>query len=375
MPAAEICGGLVAETLTGVILTPDGWVRGRLHHDAAIRKIEPDADAPDDRFILPGFVDLHVHGGGGADVMDGAEAVRQVARFHAGHGTTALLPTTVTAPREAILRAAEGIAAAEHTPGAARVLGLHLEGPFINPAALGAQPPFATTVDRGLVDALAAIVTLRVVTLAPEMDPDLSLTAYLHGLGVRVQLGHTTCSYAQALAALKAGASGFTHLFNAMTPLHHRAPGCAGCALGHADHAEMIFDLHHVDAGAILAARRAIPGLYGVTDAVAACGMPDGEYRLGTHAIHKCGDTVRLADGTLAGSVLTMDGALRVLLSLGLPMAEASARLSTIPARYLGIADRGEIIAGAAADLVVVDAAGMLLGVVAEGVAVPSRFG
>jgi N-acetylglucosamine-6-phosphate deacetylase len=369
MRAAGICGApAVPDTLTGVILTPDGWVRGRLRHGASIQAIDPDDSAPDDRFILPGFVDLHVHGGHGADVMEGATAVQHMARFHARHGTTSLLATTVTAPRDAILRAAEGVAAAEHAPGAARVLGLHLEGPFINPDALGAQPPFAIPADRSLIDALAAIVPLRVVTLAPEMDPDFALTAHLRGLGVRVQLGHTTCSYALALAALAAGASGFTHLFNAMSPLHHRAPGCAGCALAHADHAEMIFDLHHVEPGAILAARRAIPGLYGITDSVAAAGMPDGAYRLGAHAIHKQGDTVRLADGTLAGSVLTMDGALLNLLSLGLPMAEASARLSTIPARYLGLPDRGQIVTGAAADIVVVDAAGVLLGVVAEGV-------
>jgi N-acetylglucosamine-6-phosphate deacetylase len=371
MRAAAICGApAVADTLTGVILTPDGWVRGRLRHGASVQAVEPDDSAPDGRFILPGFIDLHVHGGHGADVMEGAEAVRHMARFHARHGTTALLATTVTAPAEAILRAAEGVTAAGHAPGAARVLGLHLEGPFISPDALGAQPPFAMTADRGLVDALMAAVPLRVVTLAPEMDPDFALTAYLRGQGVRVQLGHTTCSYALAVSALAAGASGFTHLFNAMSPLHHRAPGCAGCALAHAEYAEMIFDLQHAGAGAVLAARRAIPGLYGVTDSVAAAGMPDGAYRLGTHVIHKQGDTVRLADGTLAGSVLTMDGALRNVLSLGVPMAEASARLSAIPARYLGLTDRGAIIPGAAADLVVVDADGALLGVVAEGVSI-----
>jgi N-acetylglucosamine-6-phosphate deacetylase len=258
MRAAGICGApAMADTLTGMILTPDGWVRGRLRHSAQIQAIEPDPTAPDDRFILPGFLDLHVHGGHGADVMEGADAVRRMARFHASHGTTALLATTVTAPAEVLLRAAAGVAAAEHTPGAARVLGLHLEGPFISPDALGAQPPFAIPADRDLTDALAAILPLRVVTLAPEMDRDFALTAHLRRMGVRVQLGHTTCSYALALAALAAGASGFTHLFNAMTPMRHRAPGCAGCAMAHAEHAEMIFDLQHVGAGAVLAARRA----------------------------------------------------------------------------------------------------------------------
>ncbi len=370
-PAATCDARAVADALDGVIRTPQGWVRGRLTHTASIIAIEPRGDAPGDRFILPGFIDLHVHGGAGADVMDGAEAVARMARFHAGHGTTALLPTTVTAPAADLLRAAAGVGVTPHRVGSAKVLGLHLEGPFISPDALGAQPPYAIPPDAALVDAIAEQAELRIVTLAPEIDPAGTLLTHLVARGVRVQLGHTTCSYAQAAAALAGGAAGFTHLFNAMSPMQHRAPGCAGCALALGQHAEMIFDGLHVAAGAMLAARRAIPGLYGVTDAVAAAGMPDGEYRLGRHAVFKRGASVRLADGTLAGSVLTMDQALRNLLALGLPLAEASDRLSAIPARYLGLADRGWITPGMAADLVVVDAGGLLLDVVAEGVPVP----
>lgn len=358
------------ETLTGQVLTAEGWLPARLQHGVAIDRIEPWADAPADRFILPGFVDLHVHGGGGADTMEGARGVEQLARFHARHGTTALLATTVTAPAADLLRAAEGVAAARPGRGAARILGLHLEGPFINPAMLGAQPPFAIPPDFGLVDAIAAAVPLRVVTMAPEMDADGRLLAYLCARGVRVQLGHTACTDTQAGAALRAGASGFTHLFNAMSALHHRAPGCVGCALAYATHAEIILDGIHVAPSAILAALRAIPALYGVTDAIAATGMPDGKYRLGAHPVHKRGDTARLADGTLAGSVLTMDGALRTLLALGVPMADAARRLSTTPADYLGETERGRIAPGLPADLVMVDPAGHLLHVVAEGATV-----
>ncbi len=357
------------EALEGMVLTPDGWVRGRVRFSAAIQAIEPRSDAPDDHFILPGFIDLHVHGGDGADVMDGVDAIAGMARFHARHGTAALLATTVTAPADDLLRAAEaiGVAVARPTPGAARVLGLHLEGPFISPDALGAQPPYAIPHDPALVDALCAAAPMRVATIAPEIEGGEALLRQLLAHGVRAQLGHTTCGYDQANAALQAGAAGFTHLFNAMTGFHHRAPGAAGCALAHAAHAEMIFDLLHVTPGAIRAAFRAIPGLYGVTDAVGAAGMPDGTYRLGRHPIHKRGDAVRLANGTLAGSVLTMDAALRNLLSLGLPMAEAAARLSTLPADYLGLADRGRIALGSAADFVMVDRAGHLRGVMLEG--------
>ncbi len=205
------------------------------------------------------------------------------------------------------------------------------------------------------MDRIFATGTLRVVTLAPEIDPDLQLVRRLAAAGVRVQIGHTRCNYAEAVAALEAGASGFTHLFNAMSGLAHREPGAVAAALAHGHRAEIIPDLQHVAPGAILAARRAIPGLYGVTDAVAAAGMPDGRYRLGAHTVHKRGERVELADGALAGSVLTMDRALRNLVAIGLPLEEAARRLSTVPADYLGLSDIGRLAPGACADFVVLD--------------------
>ena len=164
-----------------------------------------------------------------------------------------------------------------------------------------------------------------------------------------------------AWAALQQGASGFTHLFNAMSPLHHRAPGVAGAALAHAQHAEIIPDLLHVHPGAIRAALRAIPGLFCVSDATAAAGMPDGDYRLGRQTVTKCLGGVRLADGTLAGSTLTLDQALRNLVAIGLPLQEASARCSQHAAHYLGLADRGRLQPGAWADVLQLDAASLQL--------------
>jgi N-acetylglucosamine-6-phosphate deacetylase len=355
--------------LEGRILTPAGWVRGRLRFGAAIEAVEPDEAAPPDRFVIPGFIDLHVHGGAGADAMEGEEAVRRLARFHARHGTTALLATTVTAPAEALRLAVRGIGAAtaRPEPGSARVLGAHLEGPFISPDALGAQPPFAIAPDLDLVDELCALTPVRVATMAPEIDPDGRLLARFRRHGVRAQIGHTTCSYLEARAALAAGASGFTHLYNAMSGLQHRRPGAVGAALAHATFAELILDLLHVEAGAALAALRAIPRLYCVTDAVSAAGMPDGEYRLGAHSIVKQGAAVRLRDGTLAGGVLSLDLALRNLLALGLLLEDAARRCATYPADYLGIEERGRIVPGAAADLVVVDARGGLVATFVEG--------
>jgi len=353
--------------LTGRILTPAGWVTGTLRCTAQIIAVEP-GPAPDDRFIVPGFVDLHVHGGHGADCMEGADSVRHMAGFHAHHGTTSLLATTVTAPADDLRRAMSGIAEAMRAPGpGARVLGAHSEGPFISPDALGAQPPFAIPPDLPLLEQLAAAVPIRVATYAPEVDPDGTLLAAFRQLGVRAQIGHTTCDFAQARTALAGGAAGFTHLYNAMSGLHHRRAGAVGAALALAGSAELILDFQHVDEGAARTALRAVPRLHCVSDAVAAAGMPDGEYRLGAHQIFKQGETVRLANGSLAGSVLTMDRALRNLLSLGLPLAEAARRCSTLPAEYLGLADRGTLVPGAAADAVVLDGRGRLLGVMLEG--------
>jgi N-acetylglucosamine-6-phosphate deacetylase len=235
------------------------------------------------------------------------------------------------------------------------VLGVHLEGPYINPGKLGAQPDAAVSAVLDEVLKYLSIAPIRVVTLAPEIAGHIEIIGEMAARGVRVQLGHSLATYDDAVAALKHGACGFTHLFNAMSPLHHRNPGLVGAALAHAEYAEIIPDLLHVHPGAIRAALRAIPRLYVVTDSTSATGMPDGEYRLGSQHVTKCLGGVRLADGTLAGSTLTMDQALRNLVSLGLPIADVSNRMSRYAADYLGLADRGRIERGAWADLVVFD--------------------
>lgn len=365
--------------LAGAILTPSGWRQGRLawQADGRIARVEgraiDEAQARQGPCLLPGFIDLHVHGGGGADAMEGGQAVATLARTHARHGTTALLATTMTAPRAEIEAALTALAplVQERPSGTARVLGVHLEGPYLNASRLGAQPDCVATATLDEVLALHALAPIRLLTLAPEVGEHLSLIQALRQQGFVVQLGHSAASYEVGLAALRAGASGFTHLFNAMSGLHHRAPGLAGAALAHAQQAELIPDLLHVHEGAVRVALRCIPGLYCVTDATAAAGMPDGDYRLGRQTVHKCLGGVRLADGTLAGSALTMDLALRNLLSLGLSLAEASQRTASFAAQHLGLKDRGQLAPGAWADVVRVDgASGQLQGVWVEGEAI-----
>lgn len=350
----------MTKSIKGNILTPAGWVHGAISFADRINAITGgavDPSANGDEYIIPGFIDLHVHGGGGRDVMEGGDAPHVIAAMHAKHGTTSLLATTMTAPPEDIVSAlkAIGAACAARRPGASRILGVHLEGPYINPGKLGAQPDYARAASLAEVQQLGTHAPMRLITVAPEMDGHLALVRELADAGIRVQIGHTTGSYDDGVAALEHGAAGFTHLFNAMNPLHHRAPGMVGAALAHAQYAEVIPDLLHVHPGAIKVALRAIPHLYCVTDSTAATGMPDGEYMLGRQVVHKCMGGVRLPDGTLAGSTLTMDQALRNLVSIGLDLADASTRVSTNAANYLGETQRGRLAAGCFADIVVLD--------------------
>jgi N-acetylglucosamine-6-phosphate deacetylase len=344
--------------MKGNILTPAGWITGTMRFDSHIQAIDGAPCDPrfnDDDFLLPGFIDLHVHGGAGRDMMEGGDAPHAIAAIHARHGTTSLLATTMTAPPDDIVTAlrAIGAAMAAPRPGSARILGVHLEGPYINPGKLGAQPPFAREATLAEVQALEHYAPMRLITVAPEMPGHLALVRALSDAGMRVQIGHTTGSYEDGVAALAHGAAGFTHLFNAMPGLHHREPGMVGAALAHGQYAEIIPDLLHVHPGAIKVALRAIPHLYCVTDSTAASGMPDGQYMLGRQVVHKCMGGVRLGDGTLAGSTLTMDQALRNLVSIGLDLADASRRVSTNAADYLGEPLRGRLAPGCHADFVV----------------------
>jgi N-acetylglucosamine-6-phosphate deacetylase len=347
--------------LTANIPTPHGWIHATIQaQNGRITAISGNAADPstnDAPYILPGFIDLHVHGGGGADVMEAGNAIEAITRTHARFGTTSLLATTMTAPRDELMAVVAGLGdvAKNRVPGGARVLGVHLEGPYINPGKLGAQPDAAVEAVLDEVLKYLSIAPIRVVTIAPEISGHMEIISEINARGVRVQLGHSLGTYDDAVAAMKHGARSFTHLFNAMSPLHHRNPGMVGAALAHAEYAEIIPDLLHVHPGAIRAAMRAIPRLYVVTDSTSATGMPDGEYRLGSQHVTKCLGGVRLADGTLAGSTLTMDQALRNLVSLGLPMADVSNRMSRYAADYLGLEDRGRLARGAWADIVVFD--------------------
>jgi N-acetylglucosamine-6-phosphate deacetylase len=370
--------------LTGNVLTPSGFVAGTIEFSDAGRIASISGQSiptqavreSNEPILLPGFIDQHVHGGGGHDIMEGGEAALRVAELHAKYGTTSLLATTMTAPAADLELAFKGLAGAcvtTRTRGA-RVLGVHLEGPYINPGKLGAQPDFARPMQAAELKHLNDIAPIRLITLAPEVEGNMEVIESLVKAGYRVQLGHSAGTYEDGVAAMAKGANGFTHLFNAMTAIHHRKPGIVGTALAHGQYAEIIPDLLHVHPGAMRVALRAIPRLFCVTDSTAAAGMPDGEYRLGRHTVTKCMGGVRLADGTLAGSTLTMDQALRNLVDeLHLDLTDASRRVSAYAADFLGITDRGRLVANAWADVVVMNRDLQLTDVFTEGISIERK--
>ncbi len=355
-----------AGTITGEVAIEDGRIVDvRSGRAPAGRGIDAAILELGDRWLAPGYVDLHVHGGGGAqcNTFDPAE-IMAVSRFHAAHGTTALLATTVAAPVAELEAALRAIGSCARRREGAAVLGAHLEGPFLSTRRPGAMDPNAFLApDRRLLERLLATGDgcVRLVTLAPELPGALELIGSLAGAGVVASIGHTDATYGQTLAAVREGARAATHVFNAMRPLDHREPGVLGAVLDLADvSCELICDGIHVEPAALRIAYRA-KGLSGVTlgtDAMQAAGMPDGEYRLGAAAVTVTdGRAVIAGDGAIAGSTLTMDAAVRnAVRFLGVTVAEASALASGNPARMLGLADRkGAVAAGFDADLVVLD--------------------
>jgi N-acetylglucosamine-6-phosphate deacetylase len=350
--------------LDGHLVLPDRVLPGRLRFGERIEAAEPRPGVPD-RFILPGFIDTHVHGGGGGDTIDGPQGIDTLARFHLRHGTTTLLPTTITRPWPEVMAMLRGVAEVMQRgiPDGPNIPGAHLEGPFLNPNRLGAQPPFAVPPAPGLVSEAIEMGVVRVVTVAPELEGALSAIERFAAAGVRVSLGHTTgtsddADAAMARAAEAGGTVAGTHLFNAMTGIAGRAPGVAGAVLrSRTAFAELILDGHHVHRASFELAHAALGDrLLLITDAMRAAGLGDCVSELGGRPVTVRGGIARLDDGALAGSVLTMDGALRNALAAGIALPVAAQLVSGNAARYLGLHDRGAIEAGRRADLVVLDA-------------------
>lgn len=342
--------------LSGRILTPEGFRDGRLRFGHTIEAFES-GEVEEDRWILPGFVDGHVHGAGGGDVMEGEKGLRRAVRALGARGTTTIVATTWTAAFEELERALVGVRAVIDAPepAGARVAGAHLEGPWISPARLGAQPARARRPEEWEVERLLELAPVKVVTVAPEIEGGIELIESLASIGVRVQIGHSEASAGLVREAIDRGAAGFTHLFNAMGGFHHREAGVVGAALASGMAAELIVDGHHVGPEALAIARRCLPSWYCVSDAIGVAGIATGDYWLGGQRVVNDAGVARLEDGTLAGSASTLHCALRRLVEGGVALEEAATRVSTVPARELGLERRGRLAPGCDADLVVLD--------------------
>ncbi|GAA4484574.1 N-acetylglucosamine-6-phosphate deacetylase [Gluconacetobacter asukensis] len=350
--------------LEGRVVLPQRIMPGRIAFDGHIREIAACPDAPR-HYILPGFIDCHVHGGDGADTMDGVAAIGRLSRFHLSHGTTTILPTTITRPWPDVMDALRAIAEVRRV-GVANgpdIHGAHLEGPFVSPHKLGAQPPYAIAPGPEVVREALETGIVRVVTLAPELDHAESAMQAFARAGVRISLGHMTADYErteQAICTICAagGTVGATHLFNAMAPIEGRRPGpVAALMCSDVAYAEMILDTHHVHPATFRMAARLMEGrLLLVTDAMRGTGLPDGPSQLGGQDVMIKDGVVRLPGGSLAGSVLTLDVALRnAVESGGVLLTRAADLASGAPARYLGLYDRGVLAVGRRADFVVMD--------------------
>lgn len=314
-----------------------------------------------DRWLVPGYIDMHVHGGGGAQCNTAdPDEVAEVARFHARHGTTGLLATTVPAAGGELGMALGAIAECV----APNLLGAHLEGPFLNPERPGAlDPGLFLDPDLGELQRLlaAGAGAIRVVTVAPELPSGLELVRRLADAGIVASIGHTNATDEEVRGAVSAGAKSATHLFNGMTPFHHRRPGPVGGALDlEAVSCELICDGLHVDPVAMRLVYRAkgASGIRLVTDATAAAGMPDGEYLLGGRPVTVVNGRSTISGAELiAGSTLTMDAAVQnAIRFLRTPIEDAVLMSSTNSAQLLGLEKRkGAIAEGLDADLLVLD--------------------
>ncbi len=316
----------------------------------------------------PGFVDVHIHGAGGHDVMEGTDrAMEAVARTIAIHGTTSFVATTVTADAHAICRSAEGISkymAQQRDAGDSRaeVLGIHFEGPFINPARRGVQP--AEFIQLPSSELLASFIEAagghaQILTIAPEMLGAMPCIDAARKSGLLVGIGHTDATYEQARAAIARGAHHAIHVYNAMRPFSHRDSGVIGAVLTTPEvTAELIADCVHVDETAmkLLLQAKGAGGVILISDGISATGMPDGTYALGSLEVTVSGGICRDKDGRLAGSTLTLDRALRNIVALGTSVTDAVRMLTLNPAKLLGIEfKKGSLRSGADADIVLLD--------------------
>jgi len=355
---------MTRSAIAGRLVLADRVQAGRIViEDDRILEVEPDDAQANGPYVMPGFVDVHIHGWGGHDAMGGRAALDGMSRTLLGHGITSFLPTAVTAPVAQLVDFAQSVRTwvPEAPDDGARPLGFNIEGPFISDAKRGAQNPayLHSRVDVDVADLGPLVDGLRIMTVAPEIPGALELIAWLTARGVAVSLGHSAATVVEGRAGYAAGGRTTTHLFNGMSGVDHRAPGLAVAALtDDGAFVELIADGHHVHPAVWDLIERAKPTdrLVLISDALSMSGTGPGRITLSGLDIEVHADRATLAGTeTLAGSVMALDSMIRNVVRNGMSLPVASAAASGNPLALLGVTDRGHLKPGQLADLVVLD--------------------
>ena len=354
------------KNIQGNIINHDNSLIGEISFEKTIKSIKRIENLKIDNYIIPGFIDLHCHGGNGFDTMEGLVSIKNMSSYHLSKGTTSLLATTWTSTFDHIYKALDGFQSLINLDS--NLLGVHLEGPFINPNKLGAQPPLTQKPSKEFIEKITSIADIKVITLAPEIEGMKEFIPFINEKKIKVQFGHSIADYSCCNSFMKKFDVGFTHLYNAMSGNNTRNPGVLSAAMLDGKYAEIICDLKHVSKQGIRIASKCIPNLYAVTDSIGAAGLKDGDYQFANTQITKKEGKITLTNSsTLAGSIIDMYDTFLNLLNIKYSINEAVAMTSFNASKYLELENIGKIQEGYIANFLVLDKNYKLLDVYLNG--------
>ena len=341
-------------SLKGKIVNFDETFNGEIIFNKKIDKIIRSKSIQNEDYIIPGFIDLHCHGANGFDTMDGWNAIKKMSAYHLSNGTTSILPTTWTSTIEHTFNALKEFKNYKNTN--TNILGVHLEGPFINPNKLGAQPPLTINPSIEFIKKLIDVAPIKVITLAPELDGMDDFIYHLDKLKINIQFGHSLADFECCAKFMNKYSIGFTHLYNAMSGNHHRSSGVLGAALELGSFAEIICDLNHVNETSIKIAKKCIKNLYAVSDSMGATGLENGIYNFFGVDIEKINKKVVVKKtNALAGSVINMHDTFSNLIKLKFSLNEAVKMTSYNAAQYIKENELGYIGENKISNILVLD--------------------
>ena len=321
-------------SLKGKIINYNSSFNGEIIFDERISDVKKINNINFNNYIIPGFVDLHCHGGGGHDTMSGISDIKNMAKYHLKNGTTTILPTTLTAKFNDTINAVKGLNEYIKTKKT-NIIGVHLEGPFINSKKLGAQPAHTQLPNIKFINDIQKEAVIKIITLAPELKGSEAFINLLLKKNIQVQIGHSLADYSCCKKVMNKKKIGFTHLYNAMSGNHHRNPGVLTAALMNAEYSEIICDLYHVNKENIHIAHKCIPKLYAVSDSISATGMPDGKYNFANLKVIKKNKQAFIKKNILAGSVVNMYDTFKNLIKINFSLNQAVAMTSYNASHYL----------------------------------------